>query len=87
MVQCTHWVIWINWVKILKNSRDATAADWPFASALPLPLVRIPDSQGNPECQESIVFVVTMTQSIMITQRVNVTQRVIMLHCLMVLYA
>ena len=80
-------MIWVNWVKILKNSRDATAADWPFASALPLPLVRIPDSQCNPAYQESIVFVVMMTQSIMITQRVNVTQRVIIVRCIMVLYA
>ena len=73
--------------KNLKNSRDTSAADWPLASALPLPLVRIPERQCNPLGLESFVLLVSITHWVMVSQWVNVTLRVIMLHCLMVLYA
>ena len=73
--------------KNLKNSRDTSAADWHLASALPIPLVKIPDSQCNPVGQESFVLLLSITHWVMVSHWVNVTLRVIMLHCLMVLYA
>ena len=73
--------------KNLKNSRDTAVADWPLASALPLPLVRIPERQCNPLGQESFALLVSITHWVMVSHWVNVTLRVIMLHCFMVLYA
>ena len=73
--------------KNLKISRDTSAADWPFASALPLPLIRIPDSQCNPAGLESFALLVSITHWVMVSHWVNVTLRVIMVHCAMVLYA
>ena len=73
--------------KNLKNSRDTSATDWPLASALPLPLVRIPDSQCNPLGLESIALLISITHWVIVSHWVNVTLRVIMAHCVMVLYA